>query len=373
MRTTTKFLFLIIIFLQACKPEPPTHVFQISGKLKNYQQEKIILQFDEADSIKTLLIADKKNGTFSINSIDSLQIGQYFLKIGNDSSRVPLFIDNTDIVVKLDKQNLSNSFTRGKSKYQQLYYNYRSGCYNAANLFNYQKSFVAENKNSILGAIALKEMLGETQWRLKQTLILYEELDSTIQNGNLGREINNYITLGLENIKKSNEDKELQIEKNTRVKPVESDKKETKTTHVSKMTISKYAPYFYGNGLDGNEISAKEVFSKNKVTLIDFWASWCVPCRAQNPDFVQLYKKYHSKGFEILSVAEDKEDADWKNAIIQDNMTWQHVNDDYKRIANMYNVGAIPYAVLVNKQGGIIAEKIGSGKLKRLLYEEFGY
>jgi len=161
---------------------------------------------------------------------------------------------------------------------------------------------------------------------------------------------------------------------------ISSQNKTTPTeTNVSKESIiiepaiTEYAPYFFGNGLDGNEMSAKNIFSKNKLTLIDFWASWCRPCRAQNPDLVRLYNKYHAKGFDILSVAEDKKDSNWKNAIMQDNMTWNHINDDYKRIATMYKISTIPHAILVNNQGGIISKKVSSTELERLLINEFGY
>ncbi len=391
LKTTIQFIFFITLFFLACTPDQPDYVFQISGKFPADNPEEIVLQFDEANTSKTILVADKKKSSFFIKSLDSLPVGLYFLKVGNNNLRIPLLIDNTDIVVKMNKKNLADSFTRGKSKYQKLYYNYRSGVYNAAKLFIYQKGFVLENKNSILGAIALKDMLGGTQWRLKQTLILYEQLDSSVQKSKLGKEIINYIQSGLDS-------KVEIIEYNTiENKPVENLEDKEKEISIVKVEVpvknatpeleeiipesgipeietaaTEYAPYFYGYGLDGNEISAKAVFNKNKLTLIDFWASWCLPCRAQNPEFVSLYQKYHSKGFEILSIAEDKKETDWKRAITQDNMTWIHVNDDY-RIANMYRVRAIPNAILVDSQGGILAKDVSAVDLKALLQRELGY
>ena len=224
-------------------------------------------------------------------------------------------------------------------------------------------------------------MLGDTKWRLEQTQMLYNQLDADIQSGIIGQEISQFIENGLKNITASTTFKDSLNEK-IKEKVVDDIKKPNaipaKTPKVEEViaiepAITEYVPYFYGNGLDGNEISAKAIFTKNKVTLIDFWASWCRPCRAQNPDFVRLYNKYHTKGFEILSIAEDKKDANWREAITQDNMTWMHINDGYKRIATMYNIRTIPHAILVNNQGGIIAKKVSSGELERLLINEFGY
>lgn len=265
---------------------------------------------------------------------------------------------------------------------QLTYYNFLKGSQLTNNLFAYRKRFIIENKTNLLSALVLKDMLGKTKWRLEQTQTLYKTLDSSIQATKIGEEIKEYIQKGFENITQetSFKEEEEEIIKDSTI-VVQKDKNETTVKDsppieepvVQETIITEYAPFFYGNGLDGNEMSAQAVFSKNKLTLIDFWASWCRPCRAQTPDFVRLYNKYHSKGFEILSVAEDKDDANWKSAITQDNMTWKHINDDYKRIANIYNVKTIPYALLVNKQGGIIAKKVSSGELESQLINEFGF
>ena len=380
MKTKIIFLLLISLISFSCKSEKKEKtVFQISGSLMDYEKESIALQIKNDDTYKTILTAEKKNPNFYIKSAKKLTEGLYYLQIGNDSTRIPIFVDNANTVVYLDNLDLSKTKLDSDSKMQLTYYNFLKGSKLTNNLFAYRKRFVEENNTTILGAIVLKSMLGNTKWRLEQTQALYEQLAPTIQVGKLGKEIYQYIEKGFENVTEevSNQE-EISVDDT-----IDTIKNETdaiseiiptiEEPKITETIITEYAPFFYGNGLDGNEMSAQTVFSKNKLTLVDFWASWCRPCRAQTPDFVRLYNKYHSKGFEILSVAEDKENANWRNAITQDNMTWKHINDDFRRIATMYHVKTIPHAILVNKQGGNIEKKVSSGELERLLINEFGY
>ncbi|MCX7728485.1 MAG: redoxin domain-containing protein [Bacteroidia bacterium] len=113
---------------------------------------------------------------------------------------------------------------------------------------------------------------------------------------------------------------------------------------------------------------------RGKIVLIDFWASWCKPCRAEMPNMVALYKKYKDKGLEILGVSLDKDKQNWIDAIKQDNITWPQVSDLKfwnSEVVPLFNVEAIPYTVLVDKDGKIIAKGLRGidleNKLKELL------
>ena len=113
---------------------------------------------------------------------------------------------------------------------------------------------------------------------------------------------------------------------------------------------------------------------RGKVVLVDFWASWCGPCRRENPNVVRVYDKYKAAGFEILGVSLDKTKDKWQAAIEKDGLTWHHVSDlkGWKNeAAQTYGVRSIPHTVLIDKEGKIIARNLRGPALERKLAELF--
>jgi len=111
---------------------------------------------------------------------------------------------------------------------------------------------------------------------------------------------------------------------------------------------------------------------KGKVVLIDFWASWCGPCRTSNKGFVKLYPKYKSKGFEILAISLDDNDAAWKKAIAKDKITWPQVIDRggwEAKTAAHWNIVALPTSYLVDKEGRLVAMDLEKAELEKVLKE----
>jgi thiol-disulfide isomerase/thioredoxin len=97
---------------------------------------------------------------------------------------------------------------------------------------------------------------------------------------------------------------------------------------------------------------------KGKVILLDFWASWCGPCRFANRQLVKLYAKYKAKGFEIFSVSLDEDKGDWKKAITKDKITWLQVNDPRgwnAQTAVNWNISQLPTTYLINKKGDVVS------------------
>lgn len=111
---------------------------------------------------------------------------------------------------------------------------------------------------------------------------------------------------------------------------------------------------------------------KGKVVLIDFWASWCGPCRKEMPNVVKAYAKFKAKGFEIFGVSLDSDKDRWVEAIAKDGITWPQVSDLQKwgsEVVRLYNIQGIPYTVLLDKEGKIIAKNLRGEELEKKLAE----
>ena len=114
---------------------------------------------------------------------------------------------------------------------------------------------------------------------------------------------------------------------------------------------------------------------KGKVFLLDFWASWCGPCRYSNKNLVKLYDKYKSKGFEILGVSLDDREREWKKAVKQDKITWLQINDSGgwdARSAAKWQVDAIPASFLIDKDGNVVAINVEKKELESKIRELLG-
>jgi len=137
----------------------------------------------------------------------------------------------------------------------------------------------------------------------------------------------------------------------------------------------KEAPDFEENKIDGTTMKLSDL--RGKVVLLDFWASWCGPCRKENPAVVALYNKYKDDGFTIMSVSLDKNKDSWIAAIEKDGLTWpNHVSDLNfwsSRVPKMYNVRGIPFTVLIDEEGNIIKTKLRAHQLEIELKRIFGH
>lgn len=130
------------------------------------------------------------------------------------------------------------------------------------------------------------------------------------------------------------------------------------------------APDFTQQSPEGEDVSLSDL--KGKVVLIDFWASWCGPCRRENPNVVRMYNKYKDQGFEILGVSLDKRKAPWVKAIEKDGLTWYHVSDLkgwQNEVAQMYSVTSVPHTVLLDREGKIVARNLRGEPLEQKVAE----
>jgi peroxiredoxin len=131
----------------------------------------------------------------------------------------------------------------------------------------------------------------------------------------------------------------------------------------------KYAD-FSQNDAKGKAIKLSDF--KGKVVLLEFWGSWCVPCRKGNPELVKIYNEFNSNGFEILGVAADTKKIEWLNAIETDKLPWTNVTDlngDKNTAALIYGVSYYPTNFLIDRTGTIVARDLIGEKLKEKLKE----
>ena len=127
--------------------------------------------------------------------------------------------------------------------------------------------------------------------------------------------------------------------------------------------------------VNGKMHKLSEFVGQGKWVLIDFWASWCGPCRAEMPNVLANYKKYHDKGFDIVGLSFDQERLAWVTAISELGLPWIHLSDlrGWNSIAaDVYGINAIPASILVDPQGKIVAQDLRGEELGEKLREIFG-
>jgi peroxiredoxin len=141
---------------------------------------------------------------------------------------------------------------------------------------------------------------------------------------------------------------------------------------VKPISIGHKAPEFTVNGIDGNPIKLSDY--KGKYVMIDFWASWCQPCRQENPNVVKQYNTFKGKGFNILGVSLDKGKPEWQKAINDDKLTWAHgsdLNGFEGPTEALYHIEAIPSNFIIDPQGNIVAKNITGADLEAFLNKTF--
>ncbi len=133
--------------------------------------------------------------------------------------------------------------------------------------------------------------------------------------------------------------------------------------------IGKAVPEIVLNNVEGSPVSLSSL--KGKVVIIDFWASWCGPCRLANKTLVKLYKKYKDKGLKIYSISADRNQNAWKRAIKSDDMTWINVFDEQMTTATQWRIGYLPFTFIVDTRGKIVAADLEAkdleNEIKKLL------
>ena len=147
---------------------------------------------------------------------------------------------------------------------------------------------------------------------------------------------------------------------------------ENKIIKIKRIRLGAVVPNFTSIDSKGNIFKLNEV--KGNYILLDFWASWCGPCRKESPSLVKAYQNYKEKGFEIISISLDDKESKWKKAITKDHYTWTNISElnGWESLAvELYSVGSIPSSFLLDKDGKIIAKNLRGAALEEKLVELF--
>ncbi|WP_316750097.1 TlpA disulfide reductase family protein [Pedobacter gandavensis] len=298
----------------------------ISGTVTEAPSGKVYLQKFDNKMFKTLDSAEVKNGKFKFSK--SLKLPElYGLTVDKEESPLYVFLEKGEVKVALDPENYYRNSVVTGSVSNDLFTDYKKE--KGVKI----EEFIQKNPKSLVAAYVLYR---DFSYRLSP-----EEISQNLQLLDPALQNTPYVAVlkDLVNV-------------------------------LNSVSIGKKAPDFEGNTPEGKTIKLSDHFGK--YLLLDFWASWCGPCRRENPNLVKVYQKYHDKGFDIFAVSLDKSKEAWLKGIKDDNLSWTHVSDLTfwnSAGAKLYGVRAIPANVLIDPNGVIIARNLSGEALDKKLEE----
>lgn len=303
------------------------------------------------------------NGTFTFEGKQDSVVNRYVTcQVNDDNLMMDFFLENGNINIALTKDNDSATGTANNDAYQAI-----RGKINE----------IGKKMSGIYSAMGDSTLTDEQKEAKKKEGAQLEEEYNTVMKEGVQKNITNPVGVYLfkqtyyNNSTDENEALLKQIPANfqndERIARIKEATEKQKKTAVGTKFVD-----FEMQTPEGKTVKLSDYVGKGKVVLIDFWASWCGPCRAEMPNLVDTYAKFKGKNFEIVGVSLDQDAAAWKAAIKNMNMTWPQMSDLKlwnSEGAQIYAVNSIPHTILVDGEGTIIARGLHGEELQTQIAE----
>lgn len=362
MKKPILLLSITFLALYSCN-HAPKDSFTINGNIQGIKDPYVFFQWRGIDSVHRDSTA-VANGKFIFKGkVPNPEMAVIYLK--DNKGYVQFFLENGDININGVADSMNKATVTG-SQSQDEYETYQASVKNITDQEeNLYKQYDSAHKNNDTATLAKVESLIDTldkQNDAKTKVFIAAHPKSFVSLNELQGMTYSTPYADLE---------KMFTGLDTLVQNSHSGTKlAAQLAIMQKTSVGQPAPAFTQNDVNGKPVSLSDF--KGKYLLVDFWASWCGPCRAENPNVVKAYNEYKDKNFTILGVSLDEDSSAWKKAIDHDNLTWTEVSDvkGWKNAAaGEYGVNAIPANFLVDPNGIIIAHNLRGDALENKLSE----
>ncbi|MEP7165922.1 MAG: TlpA disulfide reductase family protein [Ferruginibacter sp.] len=378
-----KVLLILItsLLIISCKTKNETERFRLTGEIKNTVDQKIYLEqiyFSQKDP-EVVDTAEIKNGKFELSAI-APEEGLYRLRLDKLDHGFIFINDKAQIDFQADLKNINleaptfNSPANALLKKLMVDLNKRNEEITAS-IANIDRLKAGHANDSLVAVETGK--LNEMGYGLKNYILQFIDTasDPVVTMFGLGytRDIDP------SELKDAIPGLAKRFPKHRGVAAIVSQynefmiqRNQPKPVNTGGLQVGSMAPDFTINDVNNKPVSLSSL--KGKYVLVDFWASWCGPCRGENPNVVAAFNKYKDKNFTILGVSLDEDRSEWIKAIKEDGLSWRQLSDlkgMNSSVVSVYGIDGIPYNVLLDPRGKIIATALRGSDLDKKLSEVF--
>ena len=352
-----------LVLLGSCGSQE--NQFELIGKADVADGTKIyVLQADQNNQPYIKDSTTVQSNNFKFQGISSTPQISY-IQVEGVNGYVLAILENGDIKADLFKDSISKSKVYG-TKSNDDFIKYKS---ETKFLVDDMNNISYEAQDAIMTGDVSTAMELEKEYNSKEREVMLYEWDFIIDN------LDSYMSALLLEVfmieNKVNKDSIIDVYESfsnrIKVSDVGKNIADLLSQYENPIEVGETAPDFTAPSINGSDVTLSEEVSKNNVTLLDFWAAWCRPCRVENPNLVRLYKSYNKDGFDIIGVSLDRTKEQWEQAVEDDNLLWTQVsnlnfwNDP---IARRYSTRAIPQSFLIDKQGVVIGKNLRGNDLE---------